>query len=354
MPKKRRESKRLRAEPQPSGIWWAIGTVDGERIRQSLRTRDERRAQELVAILEERTWKRHNYGDEAIRTFEEAAESYMKQGGERRFLVGPLRHFKGRLVGSINAGDVREAAFKLYPDASPATRNRQAIVPIRAVLMHAHDRGWRGAIKVKQFEVPKSRKHKPVDKAWLDAFLAEADRSGLPHLAAAVLFMNQTGARVSEAIRLTGEHVDLGKRVAVLEKTKTDEWSVRHLTTGLIARMAALGLRDGHPVFFYTDPGAVRRAMARVAKRAGIDERLTHSAGRHSFGTNALAMTGDIRAAMDAGGWKSARLFLETYVHSTEAGEKIARAFDEETGPIDIIEAGSRIPRAKTFGRRKG
>lgn len=351
MPKKRRESKRLRAEPQPSGIWWAIGTVDGERIRQSLRTRDERRAQELCAILEERTWKRHNYGDEAIRTFEEAAVSYMEQGGEGRFLAGPLRHFKGRLVSSINAGDVREAAFKLYPDASPATRNRQAIVPIRAVLMHAHDRGWRSAIKVKQFEVPKSRKHKPVDKAWLDAFLAESDKS-LPHLSALVLFMHDTGARVSEAIRLTGEHVDLGKRIAVLERTKTDEWSVRNLTTDLVARIAALGVRDGYPVFLYTDPKAVNRAMKRVAARAGIDYRSTHSAGRHSFGTNNIKAGGDIKDVMDAGGWKSARLFLETYVHSHKAGETIADLIDRQRPPIDINSAPSRIRRRSTFGKR--
>lgn len=351
MPKKRRESKRLRPELQPSGIWWAIGSVAGNRIRQSLGTRDEGKAKEQIAILEARLWKRHNYGDEAVRTFEEAAVSYMEQGGEARFLAGPIKHFRGRVVGTINAGDVREAAFKLYPGAAPSTMNRQAIVPIRAVLMHAHDRGWRGAIKVKQFEVQKSRKHKPVDKAWLDAFLAESDKT-LPHLSAIVLFMNQTGARVSEAIRLTGEHVDLGRRVAVLEKTKTDEWSVRHLTSELVARIGALRFEPSSPVFLYTDPGAVRRAMERVAKRAGIDVRRTHSAGRHSFGTNALAKTGDIKAAMDAGGWKSARLFLETYVHSSDAGEKIARAFDAESGPIDINKAPTKISRRASFGKR--
>lgn len=352
MSKKRRESKRLVPILQSSGIWWAIGSVAGIRIRQSLGTREEDTAQERCAILEARLWKRHHYGDEAIRTFEEAALSYMEQGGEGRFLAGPIRLFKGRNVGSIKPADVRDAALKLYGHASPATRNRQAVVPIRAVLMHAHDRGWCGAVKVKQFEVPKSRKHKPVDRQWLEAFMAEADRSKLPHLSALVLFMHHTAARVSEAIRLTGDHVDLGKRVAVLERTKTDEWSVRHLTAELVARMAALGIRDGEPVFLYTDPKAVNRAMKRVAVRAGIEPRTTHSAGRHSFATNAMARTGDVKGAMDAGGWKSAKLFLETYVHSQNAGQKIALAFDEERGPIDINKAQSKVGRRASFGKR--
>ena len=351
MPRKRREGKRLRPEVQPSGIWWAIGTVAGERIRKSLGTRDEARAKEQCALIEARIWKRHNYGDEAVRTFEEAALSYMEQGGESRFLTGAIKHFKGRVVGSISAGDVREAAIRLYPRAGAATRNRQAIVPIRAVLMHAHHRGWRGAIKVKQFEVPKSRKHKPVDAAWLAAFLAESDKT-LPHLSALVLFMHDTAARVSEALRLTGEHVDLGKRTAVLDRTKTDEWSVRTLTSELVARLAALGLREGRPVFLYTDKRAVNRAMARVCKRAGIEARTTHSAGRHSFGTNTIAAGSGIKDAMDAGGWKSARLFLETYVHSTEAGRSVADMIDRQRGPIDINKAPGKVKRRATFGKR--
>lgn len=98
---------------------------------------------------------------------------------------------------------------------------------------------------MKQFDVPKSRKNQPVDRLWMQRFMAEADRSGLPHLSACVLFMQQTGARISEAINLTGDLVDLGQRVALLEKTKTDEWSPRHLTSELCSRMAALGLAKG-------------------------------------------------------------------------------------------------------------
>ena len=336
------------------GTWYAVGTVAGERIRQSLKTRDRKVAEELKAQLEARIWKRHTYGEEAVRLFEEAATSYMQQGGERRYLPPLLKHFKGRTIGTIKPAEIRAAALKLYPMAGPATRNRQAIIPARAVINHAHDLGWCGPIKVKMFDVPKSNRHTPVDRAWIDKFLAQADADNLPHLAACVLFMNQTAARVSEAISLRGEHVDLGQRIAVLAKTKTDEWSVRHLTAELVVRLARLGLADGDRVFSYTDRSAVNRRIKDVCKRARIAPRSTHSAGRHSFGTNAMAVEApDIKAAMDAGGWKSAKLFLETYVHSRAAGRSLADKFDKQNGAIGTVLTQPEKRKGYRFGKKR-
>lgn len=334
------------------GLWYAIGTINGERIRKSLGTRDRRRAEELCAVFEARIWKRNSYGEEAVRTFEEAAESYLKQGGEGRFLPRVLKHFKGRALGKIKPGDVRDMAITLYPKAAPATRNRQALIPARAVINHGADRGWCAPIKVKLFDVEKSRKHKPVDRTWLDTFMAEADKSNLPHLSAIVLFMHQTGARVAEAVNLTGEYVDLSQRVAVLAKTKTEEDSVRHLTVELVGRIAALNPQEGERVFSYSDPKAVNKRMKAVAERAGIAVRTTHSAGRHSFGTNVMAGGAKVRDAMEAGGWKSAKLFMETYVHTNEAGKTVAAIFDGQNGPIDTDVAQPLKKRRSRFGKK--
>lgn len=335
------------------GVWYAYGTIGGKRIRESLGTRDKKVAEEIRAQYEARLWKRHTYGEEAVRLFEEAATSYMQQGGEGRFLAPIIKEFKGRAVGTIKPAELRSMAIKLYPTGAPSTRNRQAIIPARAVVNHAHDLGWCGPLKVKMFDVPKSNKHKPVDRKWLDAFMAQADKDKLWHLSALVLFMNQTAARVSEAVNLMGEHVDLSERVAVLAKTKTDEWSPRYLTAELVARMAGLGIEDGKPVFSYTDPKAVNRRIAAVCKRAEIEKRTTHAAGRHSFGTNAMAVPGaDIKAAMDAGGWKSAKLFLETYVHSKDAGRSLAEKFDKQTGPIGTNLAQAQNRKRYRFGKK--
>lgn len=335
------------------GIWHVTGTIAGNRIRKSLGTRDKGQAEELKAQYEAKLWKRHTYGEEAVRTFEEAAESHMEQGGDGRFLIPIIKYFKNRSIGSIKPNEVRAMAIAIYPTAAPRTRNRQAIAPARAVINHAHGLGWCGHIRVNQFDAPKSVKHRPVDRAWMDAFMAEADKSKLPHLSALVLFMHQTGTRVSEAIRIVGGNVDLSKRIVMLEKTKTDEWETRHLTAELVGRIAGLNAGTFDRVFSYTDPKAVNRRMAAVCKRAKIERRSTHSAGRHSFGTNAMAAGAKVKDAMEAGGWKSAKLFMETYVHSHEGGKNVAGLFDRETGPIDTNQT-SGIKRTRVrFGNQK-
>ncbi len=79
---------------QRNGVWQASGTIAGKRIRKSLKTRDEKTAQELCAIYEAKLWKRHSYGEESVRTFDEAALSYLEQGGEGRFLPPILGAFQ--------------------------------------------------------------------------------------------------------------------------------------------------------------------------------------------------------------------------------------------------------------------
>jgi integrase len=353
MPRRRASTKGLRPELSERGIWQAVGSVAGKRIRKSLGTRDEGKAVELCAAYEARLWKSHTYGEAAVRTFEEAALSYMDQGGEARYLTPIIKHFKGRAIGTITPAEIRAAASTIYPDAGPATKNRQGIVPSRSVILHAHELGWCGAVRVKQFAVPKSRKNKPVERPWIDAFLRESDRSKLPHLSALVLFMHQTGTRISEALRIVGEHVDLGERFVWLEKTKTDEWVSRELTAELVGRIAGLGPKAGERVFGYTDRSAVNRVMKRICKRAGIERRSTHAAGRHSFATNAIAAGADIKDAMEAGGWKSSKLFMDTYVHARKGARRVAELFDAQTGPVDTLKAMSIESRRATFGKRK-
>lgn len=342
----------IKIEPR-EGIWYVTGTFKGKRIRKSLETRDKQTAEEIRARYEADLWKRHTYGEEAVRTFEEAAEDYMKQGGEKRFLPAIIKHFKNRSIGTIKPGEIRQMAIALYPNGAPRTRNRQGIAPARAVINHAHDLGWCGHIKVKQFETTKSVKHKPVDRTWLDKFIAESDRRKLPHLSALVLFMNQTGTRVAEAIRIIGNHVDLDSRMVALEKTKTEEWVYRHLTTELCLRIGALDAGPEDRIFSYTDPKAVNRRMKAVCKDAKIEPRTTHSAGRHSFGTNAMNAGARVKDAMEAGGWKSARLFMETYVHSTEGGKNVATLFDQQKGPIDTELAQVKKTTRRRFGNQK-
>lgn len=263
-----------------------------------------------------------------MHTFKEAAASYVAHGGEARYLKRLVDHFGAEDVAKITPLAVRSAAVELYPDALPSTRNRHVITPARAVLYHAHEMGWRMPARIRLFPAPKVRKTVPAGRRWLETFIDQCDADGLPHLAALTLFMNLCGARVSEAVALTGEHVDLRQRTALLVKTKTDTNSLRFLPDHLVERLRDLGLTPGERVFGYRCRYSVNERIKAVCRRAGIPYKSSHTVGRHAFATNALNAGVGVRVAMDAGGWKSSNIFLETYAHSLDAGRVVAAQFN--------------------------
>lgn len=333
------------------GIWYVVGTFDGKRIRRSLKTRNRQAALEQCTLYEAKLWKRHSYGEEAVRTFEEAALHYMQQGGERRYLTKLIRRLKGRTLAKLKPGEIRGLATELYPNASGATKNRQVITPAKAVINHAHDLGWCSPIKIKPFEEAKPVAKKPVDRAWLDAFLRTADAMRLPHLSGIVLFMHDTAARVSEAMRVRGKHVDLAARACLLERTKTDENVVCALTSELVLRIGQLNASAEDRVFSYTNRVAVNQRIAAVCKKAGIEYRSTHALGRHTFATDAIADGIDVKSAMDAGRWKSVAIFMGRYVHAEDAAAKVASVIDKKRGLVGTPETQGGKRMRHRFGK---
>jgi integrase len=263
--------------------------------------------------------------------FSEAAASYLKHGGEARYLAPIVAYFEDRPLRSIYPFDVREMAQTLLPGRSGATLNRQAVTPARAVIMHGYDRGWCEIIRIKRFRQDPPKRKAPASAVWLGLFCRQCDRDALEHLSALVVFMAQTAARVSEAVALRWQDVDLAGRTAVLLKTKTGTNSVRHLTDELVGRLSRLERTAdrAEPVFRYRSRHSVSERIAAVCMRAEIPYKSPHCCGRHTFATTAIDSGIDVRTAMDAGDWKSSSVFLETYVHSRrQAGRTVADRFN--------------------------
>lgn len=251
------------------------------------------------------------------RSFADAAASYLEHGGEGKYLAPVIEYFGDTPIRSIFPFDIQKMAETLYRMQSNATRNRQAITPARAVLMHAYERGWCNLIRVKRFKEEKPRRPRPASAIWLHAFTRQAEKDGLPHLAAIVIFMAQTGARVSEAVALEWPQVDLDARTALLLKTKTGTNSSRDLTDELVGRLRQLRVDSPTDrVFRYTNRHSVNERIKAVCERADIPNKSPHTCGRHTFATTAIEMGVDIKTAMEAGDWKSSSVFLETYVHA--------------------------------------
>ncbi|WLR92199.1 tyrosine-type recombinase/integrase [Shinella zoogloeoides] len=261
------------------------------------------------------------------RTFADAAESFIQHGGDGRYLPLIISHFGKRPLGKIYPFDVHEMAACLYPSQKNSTRNRQAISPAKAVLRHAADRGWCPSRPIRRLKEEAPKRKSPASQTWLHAFVRQCQKDGLPHLAALVLFMATTAARVTEAINLRWNEVDLARCSALLLKTKTGRNSRRDFSKEVSARLAEIrgdaGLND--KVFGYSGRQAVNARIRAVCERAGISYKSSHACGRHTFATTAISLGIDIRTTMMAGDWRSVEVFLGTYVHANpNAGRIVA------------------------------
>lgn len=258
--------------------------------------------------------------------FEDAAASYIQNGGDDRYLRRIVDRIGRKPMTEIFPFDVKKLALELYPAHQNATRNRCVITPVRAVFYHAYDRGWGPALRLRNLKEETPRRKKAASQAWLHAFVRQCAKDRLHHLAALVLFMSQTGARISEAIELRWTELDLINRTALLVKTKTGRNSTRFLTDQMISRLYALqaGMKSGDRVFRYRNRHSVNERIAAVCRRAEIVYKPTHTCGRHAFANIALSMGVDVKSAMDAGGWKSTAVFLGTYANPRNAGRVVA------------------------------
>lgn len=295
---------------------------DGKRVRRSLKTQDARRAEEIRASEENRLWKADLYGAEAVVTFEECALHYAEDGGEAKFLVQITEQLAGKKLRDITPKMIRDAARRAYPEAANATVNRQAITPARAVINYGHEQGWCPPIKVKGFSV-----EKPKRKAVTIEHI-EQMRGHMPaRLYALMLFLHQTGRRVSEALAMTPDQIQ-GDRVFI-PKTKNGSEAWAHMTPELSAIIAEIEPRHGL-VFGYVDRSSLYPTLRRASKKAGVEYLGTHQIGRHSFAT-ALSEAGwGAKAIAEAGGWKTTRMVAETYEHPVDPQAKAAKVFGKK------------------------
>lgn len=312
-----------------SPSWYLRGTVRGISVDESTGTGDRKAAEEIRAIREAELLKRSVHGDSAVRTFAEAALSYMEAGGERAHMAQILGVIGRKPLAAIAQAEIDALAKKLKPQGGPATLNRHVYTPVSAVLHHAARKRWCDKPVIARPKEPKGRVR------WITH--EEAERlidAAAPHMRPLVIFLLSTGARLSEALYLDWRDVDLSACHVVFPKTKNDEARGVPLHPRVVATLANLPHRSG-AVFRRSLPyetakgdkrplgpayeqrsgggGQIKTAWAGMCKRAGITDFSPHDC-RHTWATWHYRANRDLTALMELGGWKTPSMVMR-YAH---------------------------------------
>lgn len=313
-----------------SPYWIARGTINGRRIERSTKESSKADARIILKeILAELTGDQ--IGPSGLR-FDQALAMYLTEKPDAKIRPAIVQYFGDMAVKDINLSEMRRAANKLFPKATPATVARQLFTPIKAILNNAAAEELCAAPK---FRSPKGGKKRTVfmvpdqAEALITAMAAHPHR----HFAVLVTFLFGQGSRMGETLALDWRDVSLEHRFAILRDTKTD--AERRLT--LIDRtVAALSTirpevprgpvftrSDGNP--FRTghgEGGQIKYQWKDAAEAAGIDPKIyTPHVCRHSWATWFYAQTHDVLRLRDEGGWTSQEWQRYTKLGTPELGD---------------------------------
>lgn len=319
----------LRLVKRPKSPHWIMrGTIRGVRFEESTGTSNRKRAEEIRAKREAELHTELIYGKQSTATFAHAVHSYLESGGSRRFLTPILDYFGTAPLTRIDQDALDIGAIRLFPSASPSTRNRQFYTPVSAVLHHAAHKRWCTKPLIVRPKQPPGRIR------WLEPDEAEhLIFASAAHLRPLVIFMLYTGARTGEALWLDWRDVDLSRAHVQFLKTKTRQPRGVPLHPLVIAALAALPHREGE-VFrrpdgkpyerpagsnnWDTSAGSrIKTAFRGACRRAGIEDFRPHDC-RHTWATWHYRENRDLGALQKLGGWKTLSMVMR-YAHTNVA-----------------------------------
>jgi len=283
------------------------GTYLGVHIDRSTGSPDRRVAAQALARIKGEI-ERGALSSKTGPGFAEAMTAYLAAGGTPRFLAPLLQYFRDTPLADIDQIALDACAAELYPDATPATRNRQVYTPFSAIRRQAgitdplrRPKGARGARRV-HFLKP--------DEAL--ALLAGCEAQGA-RFGALCRYLLYTGSRLSEALTLDWRHLDLAEATAYAPHTKTGEPRLVHLPPVVVAAIANLDAADAGRVFRLSKSGYLYKLLAQAEAASGvtIPEGVSFHIFRHTYGAWMKRLGVDL---VGTGAWRS-RQAASVYEH---------------------------------------
>jgi integrase len=308
--------------PRRSPNWYIRGTYLGIALDRSTGTRDRQAAARILA-----TWKKQaergefsQPGKDNAELFLSAAKAYLLAGGEGKFVRPICEKWSAKATADIDQVAIDTLAQELYPTATAATRNRQIYTPVSAILKHVgiekkinRPKGWRGNKRTTWMN--------PDDTFRLLAAATELD----PELGILCTLLNYTGMRLSEALGLMCDKVELARDFAYIPDTKTGEPRAVYLPPVAVAALAnhPRGLDRNGPVFDFRNGSSLRNMFVAACKAAGVvlPDRTAFHVFRHNYGTWMRLYGGlDGIGLTRTGAWADLDS-VERYAHSESTAE---------------------------------
>lgn len=223
-----------------------VGSVAGVRVRRRAQSNDAKLARKEAAVLETELLHDAWHGERrGVRSFAEAALSYIEAAPRSPRIKAQIGRLL-RALGDVKLGQVNQQTATdlkrrmLRPEPTAATYVREVIMPLRAILNHAHKLDW---CEVPHFTVPRTPQGRTLYllPGEVDSLIAAAAR----HLQPLLAFLVGTGARMSEALELDWQDVDLVGARAIFWRTKGGKRRNAHLPPAVIAALANITHREG-------------------------------------------------------------------------------------------------------------
>jgi integrase len=245
--------------------WTIRGTYLGVYVDRSSGTHRKPVARAVLRDLTERI-ERREYPEKAATpdapTFLTASIAYMRAGRSRENLDRLISHFGETPLAEIDQALIDAAAIELYPNATPATRNRKVYTPASAVMRHA-------GVEIKL------RRPKGAKGRQRTDFMTPADAEGViaaaaarePRFALLLKFLLYTGVRIGEALKLRWENLDLASRLAYIATSKNDDPRTVLLRPDLVSELADAQQETG-PVFPFARGGGLKDRLVRARTEA--------------------------------------------------------------------------------------
>lgn len=294
--------------------FWIDVTINGNRIRESLKTDDPKQAEELHDIRKAELWRGQLLKEKPKKTFKQACSRWLLERAHKRSLSDDedkIEYLKPKLGTKLLTELDRDTIEASMPqDVKPATRNRYRAL-VRSIL-RACEREWDWLDKTPALRTEQEPRRRV---AFLSRDQAEGLIAALPEkYRCAVRFALLTGLRKSNVFGLRWENVNLDAGMVIVhaDETKASERILVPLNSQAKALLAALpGPREGR---VWGDLVEVwGNTWKAAAKTAGVPWCRFHDL-RHTWASwHAMAGT-PLSVLQELGGWHSAQM-VQRYAH---------------------------------------